>query len=233
MSFKGKVLTRAKKTPPILSANDFAGINTFIFFPATKITIGLENSLCLFFFLKDTYTPVESLEMPVLRWMSRTCKSSLWLPATWPARHGHTLLWACHSEHLSALVHKVPRQAGWAWCLCGPRMAAWAPLGAGVHHLWGQTASCCPSQYCCICFCVVTTRNQSGKLLGIEAVHFSSLQRSTEMLCRRSCWPIGGQSWKRTTSQVHPQYPGRTTATASSAAWALSAFLLPKFYLNP
>lgn len=130
-----------------------------------------------------------------------------------------------------------PRAGRAAWCYSSPRIAVCMLFGTSVHHLWGKLlslpASCCPSLYCCIWFCVVTTQNQSGKLPGIEAVNFSSLQRGTEMLCRRSCWPIGGQSWKQTTSQVHPQHSGRTTTTTSSAAWALSAFLPVKFYLNP
>lgn len=176
--------------------------------------------------------------MPMLGWMGRTCKSSLQLPGTWPTCCGHMLLWACHGERLSAWLHKVPGQAERAWCCSDPHIAEWAPLGAGAHHFWGKLlslpASCCPSLYCCICFCVVTTGNQSGKLLGIEAVvSFSSVQRGTEMLCRRSCWPTGGQSWKQTTSHVHPQHSGRRTATTSSAAWALDAFLLLEFYLNP
>lgn len=74
--FKGKVLTRGlrtketltrtKKPLPILSANDFAVMNTIIlfFFLTTKVPTGIENSLCLFLLLKDTYAFVESSEIP-------------------------------------------------------------------------------------------------------------------------------------------------------------------------
>lgn len=102
--------------------------------------------------------------------------------------------------------------------------------GANSSHCLLHVAPLCAALSISV---LLLTGNQSDKLLGIEAVSFSLLQRGMEMLCRRSCWPTGGQLWKQTTSRVHPQHSGRTTTTTSSAAWALSAFLLVKFYLNP
>lgn len=131
--------------------------------------------------------------MPVLRWMDRTCKSSLQLPATWPTRCGCTLLWACHGDHISTAVHEVPGQAGRAWCCSNPRIAVWAPL-AQVPITSGANSSHCLLHVAPLCAALsvpvlLLTGNQSAKLLGIEAVSSSSLQRGMEMLCRRSCWP--------------------------------------------
>lgn len=157
--------SKAKSSPELRKLSPFSVPVTLLawihfFFSTTKVTIGLENSLCLLLLLKDTHAPVESLEMPVLRGMDRTCKSSLQLPATWPTHCGRTLLWACRGEHTSTAVHEVPRQAGRACCCSNPRIAVWAPLGTGAHHLCGKLlslpASCCSSLCCSICLCVVT-----------------------------------------------------------------------------
>lgn len=90
MTFKGKVLTRAKKTLPILSASDFTGVKTYFF---------NNSDCCLFFFSKDTSASGESLEVPVLKGMDRTHD-----PSRWPA-----LRWACHDQCLFLIATPNPR----------------------------------------------------------------------------------------------------------------------------
>lgn len=120
--------------------------------------------------------------MPMFRWMGRTCKSSLWLPATWPTCRRHTLFWVCHGECLSAPVHKVLGQAGQLGATAALVLQCVCSL-AQVSITSGANSSHCLLRVAPLC---TAASGSVLLLLRIKVVNYQGLKQLISHHCREA-----------------------------------------------